>query len=108
MPGSRAPASTYRLQLHAGFGFAGAAAVTDYLDTLGVDAVYTSPYLQARGGSSHGYDVVDHSAAADRNAMEVGSEGDRLWVCRRSPAGRRLLVVAGCGGPRRALRGRAR
>jgi maltooligosyltrehalose trehalohydrolase len=32
-------------------------------------------------------------AAADRGAMEVGAEGDRLWVRRSSPEGRRLLVV---------------
>jgi (1->4)-alpha-D-glucan 1-alpha-D-glucosylmutase len=70
MSTSRAPASTYRLQLHAGFGFAGAAGVTDYLDALGVDAVYTSPYLQARAGSSHGYDVVEHS----RVSRELGGE----------------------------------
>lgn len=70
MPPTRAPASTYRLQLHAGFGFAAAAAVTDYLDALGVDAVYTSPYLRAQRGSTHGYDIVDHS----RLNHELGDE----------------------------------
>jgi (1->4)-alpha-D-glucan 1-alpha-D-glucosylmutase len=53
--------STYRLQLHAGFGFAAAAAVVPYLARLGVSHLYLSPILQAAPGSLHGYDVVDHS-----------------------------------------------
>ncbi len=51
---------TYRLQLRAGFGFAEAAAVADYLAALGISHVYCSPYLQAAPGSAHGYDVLDH------------------------------------------------
>lgn len=54
------PRATYRLQLHAGFGFEDAAAVGDYLAELGVSHVYTSPVLAAAAGSTHGYDVVDH------------------------------------------------
>ena len=57
----RIPGSTYRLQLHKGFSFDDAAAVADYLRDLGITHVYTSPYLQATPGSTHGYDVVDHS-----------------------------------------------
>ncbi len=57
----RAPVSTYRLQLHAGFGFRQAAALAGYLAELGVSHVYLSPILQAAPGSMHGYDVVDHS-----------------------------------------------
>ena len=53
------PRATYRLQLHADFGFTAAAAVADYLAALGVSHVYSSPYLQAAPGSTHGYDVVD-------------------------------------------------
>jgi (1->4)-alpha-D-glucan 1-alpha-D-glucosylmutase len=56
-----APLSTYRLQLRPGFGFDEAAAVAGYLADLGVTHVYCSPYLQAAPGSTHGYDVVDHS-----------------------------------------------
>ncbi|MBV9762139.1 MAG: malto-oligosyltrehalose synthase [Acidobacteriaceae bacterium] len=52
--------ATYRLQLHADFGFDAAAAIADYLSELGVSHVYSSPYLQAAPGSQHGYDVVDH------------------------------------------------
>ncbi|HEY7559972.1 MAG TPA: malto-oligosyltrehalose synthase [Candidatus Binatia bacterium] len=51
--------ATYRVQLHAGFGFADAAAVADYLAALGISHLYCSPYLQAAPGSTHGYDVVN-------------------------------------------------
>jgi len=57
-----APVSTYRLQLREGFGFREALALLDYLDELGVGGVYTSPYLRAERGSTHGYNVVDHHA----------------------------------------------
>lgn len=53
------PGSTYRVQLHAGFGFADAAGIAHYLAELGVTHLYCSPYLQAAPGSTHGYDVVD-------------------------------------------------
>jgi (1->4)-alpha-D-glucan 1-alpha-D-glucosylmutase len=56
----RIPVATYRLQLHAGFGFDSASAIADYLHELGVSHVYSSPYLQAAPGSKHGYDVIDH------------------------------------------------
>jgi len=41
----RVPSSTYRLQLHKGFTFDDAAAIVEYLKTLGVTHVYCSPYL---------------------------------------------------------------
>ncbi|HUN57965.1 MAG TPA: malto-oligosyltrehalose synthase [Candidatus Binataceae bacterium] len=53
------PRSTYRIQLHRGFTFDDAAAITDYLASLGISHLYCSPYLQAAPGSMHGYDVVD-------------------------------------------------
>jgi len=55
-----APRATYRVQLHAGFGFDDVAAIAGYLADLGVSHLYCSPYLQAAAGSTHGYDVVDH------------------------------------------------
>ena len=55
------PASTYRLQLHGGFPFDAARAITGYLARLGVGAVYTSPYFAASPGSTHGYDVCNHN-----------------------------------------------
>ena len=51
--------ATYRLQLGPGFGFAEATAVVPYLRALGVSHLYLSPCLQARHGSTHGYDVTD-------------------------------------------------
>src|ERR1700679_770877 len=54
------PRATYRLQFHKGFGFVAAAALAPYLAKLGISHVYASPYLKARPGSTHGYDIVDH------------------------------------------------
>ncbi len=71
MADRRGPTSTYRLQLHAGFGFAAAAAIVPYLARLGVTHLYLSPILQAAPGSLHGYDVVDHS----RVSADLGGEG---------------------------------
>lgn len=56
------PRATYRLQLNACFNFAAVEAIAAYLAQLGVSHVYASPFLKARPGSSHGYDIVDHSA----------------------------------------------
>jgi (1->4)-alpha-D-glucan 1-alpha-D-glucosylmutase len=64
-PGRPVPISTYRLQLHRGFGFAEAAALAPYLSSLGVTHAYLSPILAANPGSQHGYDVVDHARIAD-------------------------------------------
>jgi (1->4)-alpha-D-glucan 1-alpha-D-glucosylmutase len=58
--GAVIPTATYRLQFHKGFGFAAAAALAPYLAKLGISHVYASPYLKARPGSTHGYDIVDH------------------------------------------------
>jgi (1->4)-alpha-D-glucan 1-alpha-D-glucosylmutase len=54
------PRATYRLQFHKGFRFQDAATLAPYLARLGISHVYASPYLKARPGSSHGYDIVDH------------------------------------------------
>ena len=56
------PRATYRLQFHAGFRFTDATALVPYLASLGISHVYASPYLKARAGSTHGYDIVDHSS----------------------------------------------
>lgn len=55
------PLATYRLQLTREFGFDAAARIVPYLRSLGISHVYVSPILKARAGSTHGYDVVDHS-----------------------------------------------
>ena len=67
-----APRATYRLQLHAGFGFRDAAAIAPYLAQLGVSHVYLSPIFKARPGSVHGYDVTDHNQLNP----ELGTEND--------------------------------
>jgi (1->4)-alpha-D-glucan 1-alpha-D-glucosylmutase len=54
------PRATYRLQFHKDFGFRHAAKLAPYLARLGVSHVYSSPWLKARPGSTHGYDIVDH------------------------------------------------
>ena len=56
------PTATYRLQLHGAFTFDDAREIAPYLRELGISHVYSSPYLQATEGSTHGYDVVDHNA----------------------------------------------
>jgi len=55
------PRATYRLQFNKDFGFADAAALAPYLAKLGISHVYASPYLRARPGSTHGYDIVSHT-----------------------------------------------
>jgi (1->4)-alpha-D-glucan 1-alpha-D-glucosylmutase len=60
LPERPIPRATYRLQFHKGFGFSDAAALAPYLARLGISHVYASPYLKARPGSTHGYDIVDH------------------------------------------------
>jgi (1->4)-alpha-D-glucan 1-alpha-D-glucosylmutase len=73
------PTSTYRLQLHGGFGFDAAAGIVDYLRDLKISHVYCSPYLQAASGSTHGYDVVDYHQVN----TELGGEAGRLRFCQK-------------------------
>ena len=54
------PRATYRIQFRKEFGFDDAARLAPYLAELGISHVYASPYLKARAGSSHGYDIIDH------------------------------------------------
>src|SRR5262249_24984332 len=71
------PESTYRLQFHAGFTFRDAARLVPYLHDLGVTHCYASPYLKARPGSLHGYDITDHRQLNP----EIGSVDDyNAWV----------------------------
>jgi (1->4)-alpha-D-glucan 1-alpha-D-glucosylmutase len=72
------PLATYRVQMHAGFGFDAAAAITGYLRDLGVTHLYASPYLQAGKGSTHGYDVLDHS----KPNGELGGAPAQARLCR--------------------------
>ena len=56
------PTATYRLQFGPQFTFRDAMAVVPYLHDLGISHVYASPFLKARPGSTHGYDITDHNA----------------------------------------------
>ncbi len=81
--------ATYRVQLHQGFTFDDAAAIAGYLKDLGVSHLYCSPYLQAVPGSTHGYDVTDHSRL---NAELGGREGHRRLVTSLAGAGLRQVL----------------
>jgi (1->4)-alpha-D-glucan 1-alpha-D-glucosylmutase len=56
------PTATYRLQMTPRFGFDDATAVVPYLKAIGISHLYASPFLKARSGSTHGYDIIDHNA----------------------------------------------
>src|SRR5688572_25872720 len=62
--------ATYRVQVHARFTLADVQAIVPYLARLGISHLYTSPILEARPGSTHGYDVADPS----RVNPELGGE----------------------------------
>ena len=77
LEGARRPLATYRVQLHKGFNFDDAAAITPYLADLGISDFYTSPYLKAAPGSMHGYDVLDHQLI---NPELGGDEGHSRFI----------------------------
>ena len=56
----RIPMATYRLQFNRQFKFLDAKAIVSYLHELGISDLYASPYLKAKKGSPHGYDILDH------------------------------------------------
>jgi len=99
------PQSTYRLQLKKDFGFKEAAAIVPYLAKLGISHVYCSPYLKARPGSTHGYDIVDHQSLNP----ELGSEDDYdhfIRVLKKHGMGQVLDIVPnhmGVGGSDNAI-----
>ncbi|HEY6102078.1 MAG TPA: malto-oligosyltrehalose synthase [bacterium] len=63
--------ATYRLQFRPGFGFREVTDLLPYFVRLGVSHLYLSPVTEARAGSAHGYDVVDHT----RLREELGGAG---------------------------------
>jgi (1->4)-alpha-D-glucan 1-alpha-D-glucosylmutase len=71
----------YRLQLGPDLSFAGARRLVPYLRSLGVSHLYLSPSLQARSGSTHGYDVVDPTRVSD----DLGGEDELRALCREAP-----------------------
>ncbi len=69
---ARIPRATYRVQMHGEFTFRDAARLAPYLARLGVSHMYCSPYLRARPGSKHGYDIIDHGELNP----EIGTRAD--------------------------------
>jgi len=69
---ARIPLSTYRLQFGPHLRFRDAIPLAEYLQALGISEAYASPVFRAREHSSHGYDVVDHSAVDP----ELGTEDE--------------------------------
>src|SRR5690625_204668 len=88
-PGRRLPVSTYRLQLGPDLTFAQAEELVPYLAGLGITDLYLSPVLEAAPGSTHGYDVVDHSRIS---AVMGGREGLERLCTTAHAAGLGVIV----------------
>ena len=71
----------YRLQLGPDLDFAGARRLVPYLRELGISHLYLSPSLQARPGSTHGYDVIDPT----RVSADLGGEEELRALCHEAP-----------------------
>ncbi len=72
--GRRIPVSTYRLQLGPDLTCDQVIEQLPYIDDLGVTDLYLSPILQAAPGSTHGYDVVDHTRVSEAIGGRDGFE----------------------------------
>ncbi len=68
------PIATYRVQLTANFDFDAAASIVPYLKALGITHLYASPFMKARKGSTHGYDIVDHTRINPELGGDAGFE----------------------------------
>ena len=68
------PIATYRVQLTADFDLDAAASIVPYLKALGITHLYASPFLKARKGSTHGYDIVDHTRINPELGGDAGFE----------------------------------
>jgi len=66
------PLAMYRLQFNRDFTFSDATKLIPYLAALGITHCYASPYLRARPGSVHGYDIIDHNSLNP----EIGTPAD--------------------------------
>ena len=72
--GRRTPVTTYRLQMGSTLTFDDARRLVPYLRDLGVTDVYLSPVLAAAPGSTHGYDVIDHTRISEAMGGRAGLE----------------------------------
>jgi len=78
-PALRVPRASYRVQFSSNFTFSDVSEIVPYLADLGISHVYASPYLKARSGSTHGYDITDHNSLNG----EIGDEASFEAMCRR-------------------------
>ncbi|MXQ10066.1 malto-oligosyltrehalose synthase [Microvirga makkahensis] len=83
------PRATYRLQFHKDFTFDDAVKIVPYLARLGISHVYSSPIHMASPGSTHGYDIADHSTI---NPELGGEEGFRRLSDTLTAHGLKLLL----------------
>lgn len=88
-PSSPSPTATYRLQLQPDFPFAAAERAVPHLAALGISHLHLSPVLEAVPGSTHGYDVVDHTAV---RAELGGEQGLRALAATARAHGLGLVV----------------
>lgn len=87
--GGRVPGATYRIQFGPHSGFSEAAALVPYLAALGITDLYAAPILEARAGSTHGYDATDPTRV---RAELGGEEGFRRLVAALKAHGLGLLL----------------
>ncbi len=66
------PTATYRVQINPDCDFAATAKLIPYLAALGIDCLYCPQCSQAAPGSTHGYDVTDHSRMNEEWGGERG------------------------------------
>ena len=88
-PATTIPRATARLQLHKDFTLDDATATVPYYAALGVSHLYASPILQARAGSTHGYDTVSHEQV---NPELGGEDALRRLVAELRKHGMALLL----------------
>ncbi|MFG2139765.1 malto-oligosyltrehalose synthase [Streptomyces sp. NPDC048650] len=88
-PSRPSPTATYRLQLQPDFPFAAAERAVPQLAALGISHLHLSPVLEAVPRSTHGYDVVDHTAV---RAELGGEEGLRALASTARSHGLGLVV----------------
>ena len=81
--------ATARLQFHRGFTMDQAAGLVPYFSKLGISHFYASPLLTARAGSTHGYDIVDHTTI---NPELGGEDALRRMVARLREHGMGLIL----------------
>src|SRR5579885_3070159 len=73
------PLSTYRVQFHKDFRFEHALKLVPYLKRLGISHLYASPFMEARPGSTHGYDIINH----EKLNPEIGTEDELRQLAKR-------------------------